>query len=169
MSKTPIENLGAITGRGESRRVELVRLYPFAIEKVWQAITDPELVSQWFADFTIDPVEGGRIKLDFGKVQVTGSIKTLMPPHVFSYTWEQEGESISIVQFDLMRMSENETLLTIVQTGLDAEIAPDVGLGWHSMMNRLAVSMRTGKFVPEDKGQWKQLHEAYKKLNEANS
>ena len=169
MNKTPVENLGTITGIGESRRVELVRLYPFAIEKVWQAITDPELVAQWFADFTIDPIEGGRIELNFGKVLVTGSIKTMMPPYVFSYTWEQDGETTSIVQFDLMRMSENETHLTIIQTGLDAEIAPDVGLGWHSMMDRLAVSMHTEKFEPQDKNQWKPLHEAYKELDQANN
>jgi uncharacterized protein YndB with AHSA1/START domain len=168
MSTTLIENLGIISGWGQSRRVELTRLYPCSIEQVWQTIIDPALVRLWFADFTIDPREGGRIQLDFGKIQVTGTIKTMMPPHVFSYTWEQQGESDSLVQFDLIATSENETRLTIVQTSLDAEFAADVGLGWHSMMDRLSGTLITGEFVPEDKSRWESLHQAYTEQERMN-
>ena len=79
-------HIGVIDGTGISRRVELNRLFPYAIDDVCKAITDPSCVANWFAKCDIDPHEGGCITLDFGETVVTGRIKTYMPPHVFSYT-----------------------------------------------------------------------------------
>ena len=80
----------------------------------------------------------------------------------------KEGESVSLVQFDLITTSEDDTRLTIVQTSLDAEFAADVGLGWHSMMDRLSGSLITGELVPEDKSRWESLHQAYMELDRMN-
>ncbi|HJN51408.1 MAG: SRPBCC domain-containing protein [Pseudomonadales bacterium] len=159
-----IEDVGTIKGIGKHRRVEVTRLFPFAIQDVWEAITEPENVAQWFGELTIDQTEGGRIKLGFGKTEVTGSIKTFMPPHVFPYTWEQGGESTSLVQVDLIETAADETLLTIVQSALDADVATDVGAGWHSMMDRLAQFLHTRAFAPQDGKRWEYLSAAYQAL-----
>ncbi len=137
--------VAVITGNARVRRVEIRRLLRFSINRVWDAIVEPEQIEQWFTAAEIDHHENGRLRLDFGSVVVNGTIKTFMPPHVLAYTWEQEGEGTSLVCFDLVETSQNETLLTVVQTMLDEDVAFDVGSGWHIMLERLALQMATSE------------------------
>lgn len=157
------KELATIRGTAALRRVEVHRIYPVAITDVWQALIEPQAIARWFGSATVDPREGGQIVLTFGKTVVTCSIKTFMPPHVLAYTWEQEGESTSLVQFDLIETAAAETRVTVVQTALDAIAASDVAAGWTSMLERLSEFLRTGEFAPEDKTRWQQLYEIYQK------
>ncbi len=154
-------DLGTIVGYGDTRRVEVKRSVPYPIHDVWAALVDPEAVSQWFAEASIEPREGGKIELTFGKIVVTGSIKTFVPPYVLSYTWDQEGETTSLVQFDLIEIGDDETLITVVQTALDSPVACDVATGWHSMLDRLVQFLDTGNYAPQDKARWQELYAAY--------
>ena len=162
-----MDKLGTILGAAATRRVEVKRTFAVPIEDVWDALVDPEAVSQWFAPATIEPREGGRIELRFGEhTVVTGTIKTFMPPNVFAYTWEQQGETTSLVQFDLIETAADETLMTVVQTALDVGVAADVAAGWHDMLDRLSQYSRTREIVPQDKARWRALYAAYQSMME---
>jgi uncharacterized protein YndB with AHSA1/START domain len=155
-------DLGVIQGTADRRRVEVTRVINATIEDVWNALVDPNAISQWFATASIDPREGGRIELRFGeRTVVHGVLKTFMPPNVLAYTWAQEGESTSLVQFDLIETGLNETLVTVVQTALDAPVAVDVASGWHTMLDRLTQFLLTREFVPLDEARMKKLYAAY--------
>ena len=154
-------DLGTIVGYGDTRRVEVKRSVPYPIRDVWAALVDPEAVSQWFAEASIESREGGKIVLTFEKTVVTGSIKTFVPPYVLSYTWEQEGETTSLVQFDLIEIGDDETLVTVVQTALDSPVACDVAAGWHGMLDRFVQFLGTGNYAPQDKARWQELYAAY--------
>ncbi len=56
--------------------------------RVWAALTDPVLVSDWFTDASPIGRVGDPYRLDFGEGSVIdGVITELEPDHRFAYTW----------------------------------------------------------------------------------
>ena len=134
---------------------------PYTIDDLWKALVDPDAVRQWFGAWSIDPQEGGDIQLGFGETIVPRSIRTISPPHTLAYTWEQDGEAPSLVQYDLLRVGDSQTLLTVSQEPLEARITVDVAPGWHSMMDRLSTYLVTRTLAAQDKDGWAQLYAPY--------
>ncbi len=158
------ESLASISGHGGARRVALAREIAHPIASVWRALVEPGLVEQWFAPWSIEPREGGRIELNFGDVVVSGSIKAFMPPHVLAYTWEQPGERISLVVFDLVAIRAGGTRLSVMQTALDESVSGEVAAGWHVMLDRLIEHLASGAFAPQNAARSRELHERYREI-----
>lgn len=158
------DQLATILGSADSYRIEVQRNLNHPIDAVWDALINPDSIAQWFAIAKVEPREGGRIELSFGKTIVTGVIKTFMPPNAFAYTWVQEGEAPSLVNFDLIPIGTSETLLTVMQTAMSALDAPDVAAGWHTMMDRFTTFLSTGGHAPQDKAAWQEIYATYKQM-----
>ncbi len=108
-------------------RIELVRIFPVPRERVWDALTQPEQLSQWFEPMPyVDLRVGGGIRL--GRDHPTGVIEVVEPPHRFAFRWhaskETGGDSSlpvtqtfsTLVEFTLEEVVEG-TRLTLVQSG----------------------------------------------------
>lgn len=97
------------------------------IEKVWAAITEPELISQWFGDATeFEAAEGGKGFFAWnahGKFRVV--VEHVEPPHVLVYRWahrevdtEPTPQNSTVVRFELAEI-DGGTKLDLLETGFE--------------------------------------------------
>jgi uncharacterized protein YndB with AHSA1/START domain len=114
------------------QRIEREIVIDAPVEVVWSVVTEPEHISGWFSDSAdLDLRPGGRAVLhwnDFGTVR--GRVERVEPPHFFSFRWAvdpgrdiDDGNS-TLVEFSL-RMEQESTRLTVVETGFQGLAGPD--------------------------------------------
>lgn len=123
-------------------------------EVVWRTITEPDQISQWFADrveLVVEP--GAHGYMQFGDQGGPVVVETVDPPHRFSFRWNHaRGENpiagnSMLVEFTLVPEGPERTRLRVVESGhellawTDAEkhrYADEHGGGWAEYLNRLA-------------------------------
>ena len=86
---------------------------PQAPEKVWRALTVPELVAAWLMPNDLTPEEGG---------DVVCEVLDIEPERLIRYSWRDEEarrlDLDSTVTFELARSAAGGTHLRIVHSGL---------------------------------------------------
>lgn len=99
-------------------------LFPAPVNTVWQAITDPSVMKQWYFEL---PEFKADVGFEFHFVGETDGRQYLhhcrvteaIPPKKISYTWRFEGLSgDSLVTFEL-RAAGNSTALKFSHAGID--------------------------------------------------
>lgn len=131
------------------------------VERVWEAITSPDQIKQWYGGTTkveLELVEGGRyfthttgppelveaIKAEFPDAgeEVLVAHDTVLrvePPLLFEHTFG--GDATSIARWELQRDGER-CRLTLTHTeprGFDPKDAPRDLSGWHTLLELLAL------------------------------
>jgi len=114
--------------------VEITRelTIPSPPEEVWEALTDPERLAEWFAnEVELDPRPGGRgvFRWDDGEAR-TALVEEADPPHRFGFRWtDEEGEG-GEVAFELEE-TEGGTKVTVRETSACAgEFSTALELRW---------------------------------------
>lgn len=128
-------------------------------EVVWRTITEPDQITQWFADrveLDARPLAAGSFFFDqHASAQPFTAplvVETVEPPHRFSFRWSHpqgvaptRANSV-LVEFTLYSEGEQRTRLRVVETGLDevawsgdekARYADDHRHGWEYHFGRL--------------------------------
>jgi uncharacterized protein YndB with AHSA1/START domain len=104
----------------EPGTVRLERVLPGPIERVWAYLTESEKRGTWFASGPMELRVGGKLELHFHNSQLappsepvperfqkyegmisTGRVTRCEPPHVISFTWDEEHGDKSEVTFEL--------------------------------------------------------------------
>ena len=123
------------------------------VEVVWRTITEPDQISQWFADkVELEVKPGARGYMGFGEQGGPVIVETVDPPTRFSFRWNHTageepaaGNSL-LVEFSLADEGAH-TRLRVVESGLNALPWPDVDKqryaeehngGWGEFLDRLA-------------------------------
>jgi uncharacterized protein YndB with AHSA1/START domain len=122
-------------------------------EVVWRTITEPDQISQWFADrveLVVEP--GARGYMGFGDQGGPVVVETVEPPTRFSFRWNHpRGEdpvagNSMLVEFTLTPEGAERTRLRVVESGHelcdwpDAEkqrYADEHSEGWVDFLGRL--------------------------------
>jgi uncharacterized protein YndB with AHSA1/START domain len=92
-------------------------------ERVWEALTDEELLAEWFAERArIDPWEGGEVEFDCDDGERRGTVRRFEEERELEFTWSRDGEGESLVTFTLEPV-EVGTRLTVVERALTAPVA----------------------------------------------
>ncbi|MEV4648597.1 SRPBCC family protein [Saccharopolyspora sp. NPDC049357] len=124
--------------------VSFVRMFPHPPEKVWRALTQPEHLAGWFAqylDFNRSRLEFGEegSKLEFrpkpAESQIpaeTGRVERCRPPSLLEYTWGEEA-----LRWELEPDGPSGCRVTFTNTFADPSFAPFNALGWHTGLDRL--------------------------------
>lgn len=99
----------------EARSVVVEREIPFPPEKIWRALTQPQLIEEWLMKNDFKPVAGQSFSLraDWGAVDC--QVVTVEPNKTLSYTWAAYGLE-SVVTWTLTPMSTG-THLRMEQSG----------------------------------------------------
>ena len=135
-------------------KIERDLFLPVSLEKVWQAISTPTGLSNWFSDqVRFTQIVGETIKFvwdEYGTVY--GRIEQIDPPTTFAYRWRAHGipeteplqnNNSSLVTFSLTEV-EGGTQLQVVETGFagldtavhEASYQENVG-GWRTELQEL--------------------------------
>lgn len=132
------------TAKGQTESLSFEFDLPHAPAKVWRALTDPELLTQWLLPvvglelepgaaftFTAEPQPGwdGVVSCRFLEIEAETKL---------SWTWVV-GDLDTVVTFTLAP-TETGTLLTVVQSGFKADQKQNFGgarYGWKMMSEKL--------------------------------
>jgi uncharacterized protein YndB with AHSA1/START domain len=125
------------------------------VELVWRTITEPDLITHWFAtraELELQPGGAGYFYFD---EEHSGPlvVETVEPPIRFSFRWNHpDGETPApdnslLVEFTLTSEGSERTLLRVAESGLDLLTWPDAEKvryadehngGWADFLDRLA-------------------------------
>jgi uncharacterized protein YndB with AHSA1/START domain len=134
-------------------RIEREVVIEAPIDVVWRTITEPDQISQWFADkVELEIKPGAHGYMGFGDQGGPVVVVTVEPPTRFSFRWNHPtgeepiaGNSL-LVEFTLERVGQR-TRLRVVESGLDAlawadeekrRYAGEHNGGWATFLDRLA-------------------------------
>ena len=129
--------------------VTLVRRIKAPPAQVWAAITQPELMLQWWGPdagptlgVVADVRPGGRFSVVFRLLNgeehnPTGFYREVEPERILAFTWDLPGEQASLVTFRLEPL-DGGTLLTLTHEHLPDEAArTSHEQGWIGLLNKL--------------------------------
>jgi len=122
--------------------VRFERRYPTTVDDLWVALTEPDRARRWLGALYGDLRAGGRFELRMGEdlagtdQNAVGEVVACDPPRTFTVTWAFPGEPESRVEVALRPDSE-ETVLTLVHSGLTRSAARGYGGGWHASLDLL--------------------------------
>jgi len=124
------------------------------VEVVWRTITEPDQMSQWFADRVELVVEPGALGfMEFGDQGGPVVVETVDPPTRFSFRWNHPREedpvagNSMLVEFTLIPEGDERTRLRVVESGHELRAWPDAEIqryadehrdGWVEYTDRLA-------------------------------
>jgi uncharacterized protein YndB with AHSA1/START domain len=128
------------TEPGERAAVRFERLYDATAAELWSALTDPEQLRGWLADasrFELQPdgVLELRFEADGGRV-THGRVREVIPGRVLEWDWVHDGETRSVVRFELVP-GEAGCLLVLDHRLLAPAAAPGYGAGWQGHLEAL--------------------------------
>ena len=124
------------------------------VEVVWRTITEPDQMSQWFADrvdLVVEP--GAQGYLGFGDQGGQVVVEAVDPPNRFSFRWnhppgeEPVAGNSMLVEFTLIPEGDERTRVRVVESGHDQRAwseaekqryAAEHQGGWGEFLDRLA-------------------------------
>lgn len=118
------------------------------IDRVWQSLTEPKVVAQWFGQFDSELVSGGSARLDFGDGDFfdLDSI-SLSPPYSIEYGWRFLGIGPRDSITWNIRPKGNGCLVTVNDT--EEQRTPEAVMmlreGWIDFTSRLVDFHATGQ------------------------
>ncbi|EMY63135.1 SRPBCC family protein [Leptospira terpstrae] len=132
-------------------------------EKVWNAIIDPEITSQYWLDplaknpahINVSDWKPGSLwkheKLDDAKtVDIIGKVIESSPPHRLVLTWarpkEMDEESKHArVTFDIEPYANGLVRLVVTHEDLDPQMLAGISSGWPSVLSNLKTFLESGR------------------------
>lgn len=123
---------------GESRSIVMERHFPYPPERVWRALTQPDLMEAWLMKNDFQPVAGRPFELKGDWGSVACKVIEVEPHRSLSYSWEANG-LVSVVRWTLAA-TRGGTTLRLEQAGFRADQVPfyqGALAGWTRMLSAL--------------------------------
>jgi uncharacterized protein YndB with AHSA1/START domain len=140
--------------------VQLKRRFDHPVEKVWEAITQPEKIKEWFAEIEMDYELGGRMEIHFtnsaGNSKV-GKIIEIKEPKLFEYIWDIDLNEM--LTFEL-KPTDEATELTLTHIIHDPQHMPSIIGGWESHFDMLEAAL-DGKPIGFPWNKWESIKNEY--------
>lgn len=137
--------LGKISKEKDGFKVHFERELNHSIQKVWDAITDPEQLKYWFTDIEMDFRPGGKITFIFrdkANTKSYGEIVSIEPPKRFVWTWEGE-----LAVWELFETGKNKCTLVFTYSKLPDGYAINAPAGFHSLLDLLEKTLGGSKEI----------------------
>nr|TFG51556.1 MAG: SRPBCC family protein [Hyphomicrobiales bacterium] len=112
--------------------------------RVWEYLTQSELLSEWLGSGEIDAEIGGKVFLRSGGPVIRGTVLACDPPSKLSYSWnvlmlgtEQPVTIEAILTYDLTER-DGKTELVLAHGPVEAQFRGATAAGWHAILDILA-------------------------------
>jgi len=142
-------NNGTISIDRDTATITFERRLSHPIERVWDAITNPDQRAVWYGPTTIEPKVNGHIETTAegppAPVEVRqsrGIIRVWDPPNVFEYEEESPVTGKTVIRFELSPDGE-ATILRLINSGLKITDARGYAPGWHAFLDRLNAQLNS--------------------------
>lgn len=164
---------GAFGALVEPTTLQIERLLPGPIDRVWDYLTNADLRRKWLAAGDMELKAGGAFELiwrndelttppgkrpdEFGEEhRMTGRILACDPPHKLAYTWGSSGDVTLFLE-----EKGADVLLTITHRLLpNRDMLLKVSAGWHAHLDLLVATL-TGKTTVLFWDEWASLKALY--------
>ncbi|MFE9600407.1 SRPBCC family protein [Streptomyces hokutonensis] len=142
--------------------VRFSRVYDQPLDRVWQFVTDPDELAQWFpsrAEFELRP--GGTVTFsgDPNMPESTGKVIAVDSPRHLSFEWD--GDEL---RFDLEEVEEKRTRFTLTNVLSAEDTASRNGAGWEVCLGTLDAKSRGERVEGPHAGAgapWKEFYDGY--------
>lgn len=121
---------------------QFTRQYEHASEVVWKALTDPAILPQWLASGQIEPVKGGRARLDFvdsGTV-IDSAVSEFDEGRTLEYSWSTAAEPLRPVRWSIEPAGEG-CELTLRLSVPEGEDVSRSCAGWEAHLDMLDATL----------------------------
>jgi uncharacterized protein YndB with AHSA1/START domain len=154
MNDTTSSNDGTLEHTADGGVIRFERQLAYPIREVWDAITTPARLAEWWlpfdADITVDLREGGEMVfagIGDGAPTVTCTFLRVEPPMLLEHT---HPDSASYMRWELESVEMGCVLrLSHFVTDVDGAIGSNYVVGLHASLARLAPSL-AGQPIPWD-------------------
>ncbi len=122
-----------------AQTVERAILLDAEPERVWEAVTDPELLSEWLADeVELELVEGGEVVCRYADGEERrGEVALVEEAERLAFEWRRQGAEPSLVEIDVDAVAGG-TVLTVRETGgFGPLLAAGAGSLWGTRLGSL--------------------------------
>ena len=133
-------NAGTLEHRGDRQVIRFERRLAHPVERVWQALTEPDEIAAWLALAELDLTEGGRVVLTWqntdeeGNTAVArGTVSALDPPRLLEFDTDIHGR----LRWELEPAGDGTTLVFTAEAQLPEEYELKVLAGWHIHLDHL--------------------------------
>lgn len=114
-------------------------------QRVWDALTDASLLSEWLADeVQLEPWEGGEVVCrDEEGEERRGEVRLVEEAERIAFDWWREGEAPSRVELVIDAVG-NETRVTVIESGAWPAASPTPALlaaTWGARLRTLALAL----------------------------
>lgn len=134
--------------------LEIVRLLPGPIERVWDHLTQSNLKARWFCAGDVEPRQGGSVVMDFdharlsrtpgppqhetwAKIRLEGQVTCYDPPHRLSFTWPDANGGNTEVRISLETIGDQVRLHLIHDRLTSLGDRTGAAAGWHAHLEVL--------------------------------
>ena len=137
---------------GDSVRFE--RTLEALPERVWEYLTDSELLSQWLGAGEIEPKLGGKVFLRSGGPVIRGTVQSYDPPRNLSYSWnvltlgEEAPVTVEAILSFAMTEEGGKTAIVLTHGPVESHFRVATAAGWHAILDIL--SAHVADEVPPD-------------------
>jgi len=125
--------------------VKFVRDLPASPARVWEFLTDLELLPEWYGEGSIEEREGGAVSLMGGHIR--GVVTAWLPQKFLGYTWNvfSLGENVSrwpvsYLEFSLSE-EDGKTRLVLIHRPIPEAMHKQTMMGWHTMLDLVAAGL----------------------------
>jgi uncharacterized protein YndB with AHSA1/START domain len=154
------DDYGTLSADNGTYTLRFERRLSHPVERVWQALTEPGALRQWFPqDIEGDLSPGGKLRFvfregDYENMPVfEGEVLEYDPPRLLAFSWGPDS-----LRWELRPHGDGCLLILTDTLGELGKAARD-GAGWHACLDALGASL-DGREPPAASG-WARLHGHY--------
>lgn len=161
-----------------SHTVEHRRLLPGSRERVFEYLSNPELISIWLMKADVEQKLGGRVTLKSEAISASeikgehhevhecytrGIIHEYEPPKLISYSWNELTYNVAtFVKFELLEEGDQVRLI-LTHSRLPGDMMASVAAGWHTHIDTL-IALLNGEEKPDFLPRFNKILDQYRTL-----
>lgn len=165
-------SFGELLRNEDGYQVRFERVFPHSAELVWEALTDPERLSDWFRDTRSERAAGGSMTIFFRDGDpVACKILTYEPRQLYEFLWREGDTREEMIRCELHQEGHDRCRVVFTHGGFKEEDAVRKAAAWHMALDDLRLFLEgalvAGVGSAEEEEEQRDLEDKYGEIWEA--